>query len=108
MVVFVSSSFPIGKATIFTYYSCHKITKFEADLKIRFKFHAKIKLFFYICIYKILEPLVSRSKTKWCKHQKTKGNTLISQLKTYQILRNVDQMFNLCLSYFITTVISQL
>ena len=29
---------------------------------------------------------------------------LTSQLQTYQILTNDDQMFILCLSYFVTTV----
>ena len=41
----------------------------------------------------------------WYKHtQKKKKLTLNSQLQTYQILTNDDQMFILCLSYFITTV----
>jgi hypothetical protein len=31
---------------------------------------------------------------------------LNSKLQTYQILTNDDQMLNMCLSYFITTVIA--
>ena len=52
--------------------------------------------------------IVSRSKTKWYKHQKNKKLTLNPQLQTYQILTNDDQMFILCLSYFITTVHAKL
>ena len=50
----------------------------------------------------LLTPIVSRSKTKWYKHQKNKKFTLNSQLQTNQILTNDDQMFILCLSYLIT------
>ena len=38
------------------------------------------------------------------KQQNNKKLTLNSQLQTYQILTNNDQMLILCLSYFITTV----
>ena len=58
MVVFVSSTFLIRGAAVFIYYSCNKMTK------TRFKFNAKIKF------NKTLDLLISRSKTKWCKHQK--------------------------------------
>ena len=48
--------------------------------------------------------LVSRSKTKRNKHQKSEKLTLDSQLQTYQILTNDDQMLILCLTYFIINV----
>ena len=38
------------------------------------------------------------------KHQRNKKLALNSELQTYQILTNDDQMLNLCLSYFIATV----
>jgi hypothetical protein len=50
-----------------------------------------------------LTPIVSRPKTNWYKHKKNKKLTLNSQLQTYQILTNDDQMLILRLSYFITT-----
>ena len=43
--------------------------------------------------------------TKWYKHLKDKKLSLNSQLQTYQILTNDDQMFILCLSYFVTAVL---
>ena len=51
-----------------------------------------------------LTPIVSRLKTKWYKLQTNKKLTLNSQLQTYQILTNNDQMLILGLSYFITSV----
>ena len=59
-----------------------------------------------ICHHRMIQitPIISRSKTKWYKHQKNQKLTLNSQLQTYQILTNDDQMLILCLSYFITTV----
>ena len=51
-----------------------------------------------------LTPIVSRSKTKWYKQPKNNKLALNSQLHTYQILTNDDQMLNVCLSHYITTV----
>ena len=52
-----------------------------------------------------LNPIVSRSKSKWCKPQKVKKSALNLQLQTVQILTDYVQMLILCLSYFITTVL---
>ena len=38
------------------------------------------------------------------KHPKIQKLAVSSQLQTYQILKNDDQMLILCLSYFITTL----
>ena len=51
-----------------------------------------------------LTPKVFFLKTKRYKYHKNKKFTLNSQLQTYQILTNDDQMLILCLSYVITTV----
>ena len=48
--------------------------------------------------------IVSRSKTEWKKHPKNKKLASNSQLQSYQILTNYDQMLILCFSYFISTV----
>ena len=53
-----------------------------------------------------LTPIVSRLKSKWYKLQTNKKLALNSQLETYQILRNDDQMLIFCLSYFVTTEFS--
>ena len=42
----------------------------------------------------------------WFITPKNKKLVLKSQLQTYQILTNDDQIFILCLSYFITTVMA--
>ena len=47
-------------------------------------------------------PIVSKSKTKWHKHQKNKN----SQMQTYQILTMDDQMLISCPSCSITTVLA--
>ena len=51
-------------------------------------------------------PIVSRSKSESYKSQKVEKNALNWQLKTVQILTNDVQILILCLSYFITTVVS--
>ena len=52
----------------------------------------------------LLMSIVFRLQTKWYKLQTNKKLALNSQLQTYQILTNDDQMLILCLPYFITTV----
>ena len=47
---------------------------------------------------------MSKSKSKWYKHQKNKKFASNLQLQTIQFLTNNVQMLILCLSYLITTV----
>ena len=51
--------------------------------------------------------MVSRAKSKWYKPKTITKLALNSQLLTAQILTNDVHVLILCLSYFITTVISR-
>ena len=53
-----------------------------------------------------LTPIVSMAKSKWYKPKKVKKLALKSQLLTVQILTIDVQALILCLSYLITTVLS--